>query len=188
MKDAITFLAELGVAVVLVRLAGLRWKDAGWSTLGKIIPTAGLVLTGAWFLESLARELLADKPMMVMVLIVPVLEETLRWFLVRVLELETCALGTLAGSVMGVFETVFVIARGGTGQPTLLFRTLGTLPLHCFAGGLVAREVTFLPLNTACHIAFNGGIFLAGAEGFFIALLSIGLLCGFWLAMTMTHR
>ncbi|RCK79482.1 MAG: hypothetical protein OZSIB_4236 [Candidatus Ozemobacter sibiricus] len=185
MPLVLSLIGSLLIVALLTQMAGMSGWSGRWRPLllrsGAALPTMGAALA----LEALVAAMPLVPSWAVLVVAAPLIEEGLRWWLLQATGLTEPGAGTLAGGLMGVTETAFLVARGPSSPATLAFRALATVPLHACNGGLLTQGVGSLPLAVGCHAAFNLGFVLGGGIGYLTSLTALGLLAGGWLSLTM---
>lgn len=188
MPQAVPLLGSLIIVAGLSRLAGSRgrWEIGPGATL-LLLGMAGAAMAAALFLERLVATLAPWPAWVGLVVVTPLVEELLRFLVLQMAGVTSLGPATLAGGMMGLTETAFVVLRGPAGVETLAFRALASVPLHSFCGGGLGTGRGFLPIAVAAHLVFNLGFALGDLAGYAISLGGLGILAGFWLALVLAE-
>ncbi|NLI78549.1 MAG: hypothetical protein GX442_19175 [Candidatus Riflebacteria bacterium] len=185
---AFPLVGSLVIVAGLSRLASSRGRwETGPLATAILLGTAAAAMVAALFLEGLIATVAPWPPWVGLALVTPLVEELLRFLVLQMAGVTTLGPATLAGGMMGLTETAFVLLRGPAGVETLAFRALASVPLHSFCGGGLGTGRGFLPIAMGTHLVFNLGFAIGGLPGYAVSLGGLGILAGFWLALVLAH-
>jgi len=158
----------------------IRWSRSpetvfNKSRLSQIIIVSGIAIGFCKFTEEGACVVGLRIAWICLIIVAPILEEFARFVVIRLLETETIDSATLVGGAMGIVETLIKGAMTFVEPATLIYRTIATVPLHAFGGGILSLGPGKLPITIGLHALFNTGIYFGGIWGAVSSFTAVGM-------------
>jgi hypothetical protein len=136
-------------------------------------PGVAIFFALVFLCEAFFANVFTEKSYITIVFIAPLIEEFARFFITDFFELEKCEEGFFTGILIGVLETLFLLATISLSTSEMLFRLLFTQPLHATQGACLLTSNRPLQLNIIVHFFFNYGLWLGGFTGIALSISAL---------------